>query len=340
MSKFYMSGDGRAASIDEPEYRAGGSGRPKRSNKQQKDEYYELGEERDLGFDVRADFDGTGPRWSEMYGVAKNEQYRPVYDHVAPSGTGEVGARPARYDYSEARDPEMVSVPVLGPEWEKGELHAQSRRGKKEIKADKRNTAIKAWNRDQRGMCGISWLTRTWFVFIAFFFIAALIVVLFFTIPRAAVWQWYDADPVLVYNETAVLTRVPANFSFDADLHLLVDASTSWLPVRFSNVQATVYDVQSQKIIAQGNKKSFTVQNKKDQPVVFPIHFQYIGINTSDTTWAAMYDACQFQFNGVERADLKWTVEVRQSIIGMVTKPVSTDSFTGVKCPFQFSDKA
>lgn len=96
-----------------------------------------------------------------------------MYDHVAPAGTGEVGARPMRHDYSQARDPEMVSVPVLGPEWEKNELHAQSRRGKKEIRSDERNTAIKAWNRDQRGMCGIRWLTRTWFVFIAFFFIAA-----------------------------------------------------------------------------------------------------------------------------------------------------------------------
>ncbi|TXT15757.1 hypothetical protein VHUM_00260 [Vanrija humicola] len=276
-----------------------------------------------MGFDVRADFDGTGPRWSEMYGVAKNEQ-----------------ARQLRHDYSQAHDPEMVSVPVLGPEWEKGELHANSRRGKREIKADKRSDAVKAWNRDQRGMCGISWLTRKWFVFIAFFFVAALVVVLFFTIPRAAVWTWYQPDPVLVNNETAVLTRIPANFSFDADLHLLVDASSSWLPVRFSNVQATVYDVQTSKIIAQGNKKSFSVKNKKDQPVVFPISFKYVAFNTSDPTWSDMYDACQYQFNGVKRADLKWTVEIRQGIVGLVNKPVSTDSFTGIDCPFEFSSKS
>lgn len=77
MSKFYMSGDGRAASLDEPEFQSSAGGRAKKSyNKPQahKDDYYELGEERDMGFDVRADFDGTGPRWSEMYGVAKNEQ--------------------------------------------------------------------------------------------------------------------------------------------------------------------------------------------------------------------------------------------------------------------------
>ncbi len=31
--------------------------------------FYEPGEPRDEEFDVRADFDGTGPRWSELYGV-------------------------------------------------------------------------------------------------------------------------------------------------------------------------------------------------------------------------------------------------------------------------------
>lgn len=35
--------------------------------------YYEQGEDRDERFDVRADFDGKGPRWSEMYGTGKGD---------------------------------------------------------------------------------------------------------------------------------------------------------------------------------------------------------------------------------------------------------------------------
>lgn len=31
--------------------------------------------EYETGFDVRADFDGDGPRWSEMHGVAKQETW-------------------------------------------------------------------------------------------------------------------------------------------------------------------------------------------------------------------------------------------------------------------------
>lgn len=37
------------------------------SNRQQS--YYEPGEDQDEPFDVRADFDGAGPRWSERYGA-------------------------------------------------------------------------------------------------------------------------------------------------------------------------------------------------------------------------------------------------------------------------------
>lgn len=88
----------------------------------------------DEPFDVRADFDGDGPRWSERYGPPQAQPplnrdrdwhgsssyggigggseggYKPVDDHVAPKG-GALGVG-ARSDNGE----EMVSVPVLGPE--------------------------------------------------------------------------------------------------------------------------------------------------------------------------------------------------------------------------------
>jgi hypothetical protein len=40
--------------------------------------YYDQGEDRDEGFDVRADFDGKGPRWSEMYGTGKGDPRKSV----------------------------------------------------------------------------------------------------------------------------------------------------------------------------------------------------------------------------------------------------------------------
>jgi hypothetical protein len=35
--------------------------------------YYDQDDEPDQAFDVRADFDGTGPRWSERYGTGKGD---------------------------------------------------------------------------------------------------------------------------------------------------------------------------------------------------------------------------------------------------------------------------
>lgn len=49
--------------------------------------YYEQGEDRDEGFDVRADFDGKGPRWSEMYGTGRGDPRKSVTFHQAIVGT-------------------------------------------------------------------------------------------------------------------------------------------------------------------------------------------------------------------------------------------------------------
>lgn len=94
--------------------------------------YYDPTSPNDEPFDVRADFDGTGPRWSDRYGDQQQQQqrehesrrpqtlleargmesnygsergYKPVDDHIAPSGAKGEG------------DDEMISVPVLGPEY-------------------------------------------------------------------------------------------------------------------------------------------------------------------------------------------------------------------------------
>lgn len=85
MSRFYTHGAGRPTTPDEVEYadRVGtssfiGEGGPRRGNDAElrpmrNGQYQAPTEQREPSFDVRADFDGSGPRWSEMYGVAKQE---------------------------------------------------------------------------------------------------------------------------------------------------------------------------------------------------------------------------------------------------------------------------
>lgn len=218
--------------------------------------------------------------------------------------------------------------------WTKDELHGQSRRGKAEAKADKRKTSFKAWNRDQRGCCGISWMTRTIFVFIMFFFIAALIVTLFFVIPRAVVFQFYEDQPFV--NTTApYFARTPANFTFDADLQLMADNTASYLPIQFSDATAKIIDLDTGVVIANGNLGKYKLKKGRNIPVRFPVTFSYAAINGTDQTWTNMYDACKHQFTGQVRSAIKLRLEVKQSIIGMVPKPVSQDSLLGITCPFE-----
>ena len=87
---------------------------------------HESHDDRDEPFDVRADFDGDGPRWSELYGpkpkvLLRNEDsgvdYKRLDSHVAPSGQMQAYAAPEYVGgKTEASREELGSVPVLGAE--------------------------------------------------------------------------------------------------------------------------------------------------------------------------------------------------------------------------------
>ncbi|WWC63214.1 uncharacterized protein I303_105814 [Kwoniella dejecticola CBS 10117] len=306
-------------------------------------QYYEPGEELDDGFDVRADFDGDGPRWSERKGARKEgsvrsggalgmgmmeeANYRPVSTHNAPSGYTD----PTK---SVSRE-EMVSVPMLGPEWQKSELHELSRRGQAELKGDKRSRAWKEWTRDQRGLCGIKWLTRKVLVFIIFAFLAALGVTLYFVIPRVPNFEFYTDSPFSVDNSTVNFNRVPTNFSFSGNLNLYGDGSGSYLPIHFTSLQATLYDETTNKAIAKGDWGNHYMEHKDQQPVVLPVNFAYSALNTSDTTWNNMYSACGHKWTGVVRPDLKFRLVLKISIVGLTNKPEISTQISDIECPFE-----
>ncbi|WRT68339.1 uncharacterized protein IL334_005315 [Kwoniella shivajii] len=305
--------------------------------------YYEQGEELDEPFDVRADFDGVGPKYSERYGkkegsvrsggalgmgMMDDASYRPVSTHVAPSGYSDINK-------SVASREEMISVPMLGPEWQKSELHELSRRGQAELKGEQRTKAWREWTRDQRGICGVRWLTRKVLVFIVFAFLAALGVTLFFVIPRVPNFQFYADEPFTVDNSTVSFNRVPTNFSFTGNLNLYGDGSGSYLPIHFTSLEATVYDETTNKAIAKGDWGNHFMNHKDQQPVVLPVNFAYSAVNTSDTTWNDMYSACGHQWTGTTRPDLKLRLILRMSIVGILHHPEISTQISGVECPFE-----
>ncbi|KAK8854871.1 hypothetical protein IAR55_003610 [Kwoniella newhampshirensis] len=308
--------------------------------------YYEPGDDTDEPFDVRADFDGTGPRWSDRYGqrqeegslksgsggggggLADDRSYRPVANHVAPTGYSNTVK-------SLASREELVSVPVLGPEWQKSELHELSRRGQAELRGEKRTRAWREWTRDQRGLCGMKWFTRKMLVGILFAFVVALGVTLYFVIPRVPNFSFYEDQPFSVDNTTIAFSRSPTNFSFSGNLNLYADASSSYLPVHFTSLQAELYDLTTDKLIATGDNGNHRIARKAQQPVLLPVTFSYSATNTSDTTWNDIYDACGHLWTGTARPDLKFRLALKMSILGLVNHPEQSTQISGVTCPFQ-----
>jgi hypothetical protein len=63
---------------------------------------------------------------------------------------------------------EMVTVPVMGSEWTKRELHDMSKTGKKANAAEARREKMREFWRGNKGLCGIRWLTRKVIVIIVF----------------------------------------------------------------------------------------------------------------------------------------------------------------------------
>ena len=63
---------------------------------------------------------------------------------------------------------ELVTVPALGPEWERKEMKQMTKSGRREIKSDERRAKWRAWNRGEIGLCGTKWFTKKFLVFSIF----------------------------------------------------------------------------------------------------------------------------------------------------------------------------
>lgn len=64
----------------------------------------------------------------------------------------------------------------------------------------------------------------------------------------------------------------------------LADTSSSYLPVHFTNIEASLLDSTTSKIIARGNYGNHKVEKSKTAPVIFPVIFSYSALNTSDSS--------------------------------------------------------
>lgn len=115
-------------------------------------------------------------------------------------------------------------------------------------------------------------------------------ITLIFVIPRVPDFQFNADDPLTnstsAYNKTVptYFNRAPTNFSFPGAAQLQLDTGSSYLPVHIHNLQADVYDLQTDRHIGTGSLASLTLPAKKFTPLSLPLNFSYVAINTSDQT--------------------------------------------------------
>lgn len=79
-------------------------------------------------------------------------------------------------------------------------------------------------------------------------------------------------------------SRAPANFSFPAFVALQVDTQANWLPLTFNSIHASVFDLDTTRVVGHGDLGKFTLPAKSFPNIVFPLNFTYIATNDTDQT--------------------------------------------------------
>ncbi|KAL0064319.1 hypothetical protein AAF712_008765 [Marasmius tenuissimus] len=285
-------------------------------------------------WDIYADFNNSGPKYSTSFGGGKMDGYQAL----TPTNSA-----PKADDASTMGPVELVTVPAMGPEWKKEELRDMTKKSRKEKKAEARSTKWKEWNRGQRGFCG-GWLTRKRFVILLFVICAAIGVTLAFVIPRVPKLQFNGDNPLA--NATgdwessipSYFNRAPANFSFPAFADLQVDTTDSFVPIKFNPIHAEVFDMNTNRKVADGDL-TITLPAKKFNHILLPLNFSYVASNYSDQTWITWHDSCQNAgtVEGGVRPGLNFRLVVTMKILGLIGSNTAAMQTQSANCPIELS---
>ncbi|KAH8086023.1 hypothetical protein BXZ70DRAFT_1011844 [Cristinia sonorae] len=288
---------------------------------------------RDDGFDIYADFNNAGPKYSGAFGVHNDAGYQPVHSPV-----------PSKliHDPVANSNVEMVTVPTLGPEWKASELRELSGKVSKEERRERRAQKWKEWRRGERGLCG-RYFTKKFLAWFLFALCCAIGLVLAFTLPRVPEFQFNQASPLIAatspFNLTVptIFSPAPANFSFPAFADLQLDTGNNYLPIKFRNIQGAVYDLQTGMKVGTGETGSITVPAKAFPKIQLPLNFTYIATNSSEQTWANWHNACKNKGTFVDntRPPLQFRLVLDMVITGLIGHRSTSTQVNNAPCPIE-----
>lgn len=286
-------------------------------------------------WDIYADFNNAGPRYSSALGQSlssNNDGYHRLEgtpkSEQTPTTTGPV---------------ELVTVPALGPEWQRDEMRDMTKAGRREKKAAARRERWKAFNRDQTGLFGRKWLTRKRVLVGLFVLCVIIVIVLVFTIPRVPSVLFNGDHPLQGATgswNTSVPTEFsvsPATFSFPAFAALQLDTGSTFVPITFTHLRAQVVDSTTNALVATGDLGHQTVSPKSFVNVQLPLNFTYSAVNSSDLTWATWHKACsnKLLFPEAARPGLNFRLVLEMSIVGLVGTQGTSTQISNAPCPIE-----
>jgi len=76
----------------------------------------------------------------------------------------------------------------------------------------------------------------------------------------------------------------PANFSFPAYAELQVDTGSNFIPLKFTHLNALIFDLQTNVEVGTGDLYGVTVPAKRFTKIQVPMNFSYVADNSSDIT--------------------------------------------------------
>ncbi|GAA5897146.1 hypothetical protein JCM5296_002239 [Sporobolomyces johnsonii] len=174
-----------------------------------------------------------------------------------------------------------------------------------------------------------------------------LILVLYFCVPRVPTITFINPKvPHPAFNSTDLAPFIsgadPVSFSFDATLSFAIDASASYVPVKYNEFGITVRLQETQGVIATESWKggAISVPGRRITSYEFPIVFSGNYSSAYDPTFQIMQSACAHIYPTTYRPPLNLTMEVSSNIIGVVNAPNRTASLHTVDCPIQWSSDA
>jgi hypothetical protein len=77
---------------------------------------------------------------------------------------------------------------------------------------------------------------------------------------------------------------IPANFSFPALAELQVDTGSNFIPLKFTHLNALIFDLQTSVQVGVGNMYDISFPAKQLTKLQLPMNFSYVADNSSDIT--------------------------------------------------------